>query len=242
MRLRVLLVSTILSGLIASLAMAQEKHPVYVGARACAACHDGKGMGHQYSKWLLTHHAHAYASLSKPEAVKMAQVSGIPQDPHEAPVCLGCHATAAEAEPWERDEAFRVTDGVQCEKCHGPGSEYMDAKVMSDRDAAVKAGLRIPTKQDCLKCHYVKGSHVAVHRKPALDVDKAWEILAHPVPPGGGPGASPAAAPKAAAAAGARYVGSYASSWAAHLKYSPRASSNTRLKFHVAPRFTSERS
>jgi YVTN family beta-propeller protein len=182
MRLRVLLVSTILSGLIAGPALAQEKHPVYVGARACAACHDGKGMGHQYSKWLLTHHAHAYASLSMPEAVKMARLSGIPQDPHEAPVCLGCHATAAEAEPWERDEAFRVTDGVQCEKCHGPGSEYMDAKVMSDRDAAMKAGMRMPTKQDCLKCHYIKGSHVAIHNLPQIDADKAWERIAHRKP------------------------------------------------------------
>ena len=65
---------------------------------------------------------------------------------------------------------------------------------MRDPEAARRAGLRKFTKRDCAVCHYVKGSHVAVHRKPALDVDKAWEVLAHPVPPGGGRRApSPAA-------------------------------------------------
>ena len=55
---------------------------------------------------------------------------------------------------------------MQCEKCHGPGSEYMDEAVMRDREAAMKAGLRRFTKRDCAVCHYVKGSHVAVHHKP----------------------------------------------------------------------------
>ena len=57
-------------------------------------------------------------------------------------LCLGCHATAAEAEPWERDPTFAIEDGMQCEKCHGPGSEYATAEVMTDREAAIKAGLR----------------------------------------------------------------------------------------------------
>ena len=183
MKSRILLASTmalLLTGTVS--ALAEDKHPIYVGARACAACHDGQGMGHQYSKWLLTRHSHAYASLATPDAKKMAELSGIPGDPQEAPVCLGCHATAAETEPWERDRDFRMTDGVQCEKCHGPGSEYMDAKVMTDPEAAKRAGLRTMTKQVCLKCHYVKGSHAAVHHRPQIDVDKAWETIAHRKP------------------------------------------------------------
>ena len=110
----------------------------------------------------------------------MARLSGITDEPEKAPICLGCHATAADSEKWERDPGFRLEDGVQCEKCHGPGSEYMDEKVMRDPEAARRAGLRKFTKRDCAVCHYVKGSHVAVHRKPQLDVDKAWEALAHP--------------------------------------------------------------
>jgi YVTN family beta-propeller protein len=187
MRIRVLVGLGSALALVGLTGLAQQKHPIYVGARACAACHDGKGMGHQYSRWLMTHHAHAYASLAKPEAKRMAELSGIPGDPHEAPVCLGCHATAAETEAWERDPAFRISDGVQCEKCHGPGSEYMDLAVMRDRDAAMKAGLRLPDKTTCLKCHYAKGSHVAVHHRPQIDLDAALATIAHRTPEGATP-------------------------------------------------------
>jgi YVTN family beta-propeller protein len=186
------------------------KQPVYVGSRACARCHEGKAAGNQYSHWLTTAHSKAWASLATPEAKAMARLSGIPDEPEKAPVCLGCHATAADAEKWERDAGFRIEDGVQCEKCHGPGSEYMDEKVMRDPEASHRAGLRKFTKRDCAVCHYAKGSHVAVTRKATLDVDKAWEALAHPVPAGGGPGIPPVAPRQAASASGPTYVGSYA--------------------------------
>jgi YVTN family beta-propeller protein len=168
--------------LLPALAQAAEKQPVYVGARACATCHEGKVAGNQYSHWLLSKHAHAFAVLSTPEGKAMAQLSGIPDDPEKAPICLGCHATAADAEPWEKDKDFVLRDGVQCEKCHGPGSEYMSPEVMRDPEAARKAGLRKLTKKDCQLCHYVKGSHVAVHKLPQIDIDKAWETLSHKIP------------------------------------------------------------
>ena len=162
-----------------------KKQPVYVGARTCAACHEGRHAGNQYSHWLMSRHAQAWADLAQPEAKEMARLSGITDVPERSPICLGCHATAAETEAWERDADFRLEDGVQCEKCHGPGSEYMDPDVMRDPEAAKQAGLRKFTKRDCAVCHYVKGSHVAVHNKPQLDVDQAWEILSHHIPAGG---------------------------------------------------------
>jgi YVTN family beta-propeller protein len=171
-----------------------RKQPIYVGARACALCHEGHEAGNQYSQWLRSKHAKAWASLALPEAKEMARLSGITDVPEESPICLGCHATGAEAEPWERGEGFRLEDGVQCEKCHGPGSEYIE--VMGDREASVRAGLRRFTKRDCEVCHYVKGSHVAVHNEPKIDVDEAWERLSHLIPDGG------VAAPTAASLAG----------------------------------------
>jgi len=189
------------------------KQPVYVGARACANCHEGRTAGNQYSHWLTTAHSKAWASLAMPEATAIARLSGLLDEPARSPICLGCHATAADSEAWERDPAFSLEDGVQCEKCHGAGSEYMDAAVMRDPDAARRAGLRKFTKRDCAVCHYVKGSHVAVHQKPALDVDEAWERLAHRKPKDvpraadasrGGPDS---AGPTPAAAPGRRYVG-----------------------------------
>jgi len=159
-----------------------QKNPVYVGAKVCATCHQGKGMGHQFSLWLASRHARAYAVLAKPEAKEIARLSGIPQEPQESSTCLGCHATGAHAEEWEKDETFFTEDGVQCEKCHGPGSEYMDATIMTDRQAAERAGLIMPTVRDCMGCHQVKGSHVAVHQLPKLDMKQALSDIAHPTP------------------------------------------------------------
>lgn len=160
----------------------EGKHPIYVGAKVCATCHQGKDMGHQFTRWLGSKHATAYAVLAKPEAKKIAELSGVPVEPQESPMCLGCHATGAHVEEWEKDETFFTEDGVQCEKCHGPGSEYMGASIMMDRDAAMKAGLMLPTVRDCLGCHQVKGSHVAVHKLPKLDMTKALKDIAHNTP------------------------------------------------------------
>ena len=160
----------------------KQKHAVYVGAQACASCHRGEGMGHQQCRWYSSAHARAFASLAKPEAKKIARLSGIPQEPQEAAMCLGCHATASNTEDWEKDETFWTEDGVQCEKCHGPGSEYMDEIVMVDRKAAIEAGLQIPTMRDCMGCHQTKGSHVAVLKQPKLNMSKAWLSIAHRTP------------------------------------------------------------
>ena len=161
---------------------AQDRQPVFVGSKVCAECHYGEGMGYQQCKWLLSEHASAYASLATPEARRIARLSGEPQPPQEASLCLGCHATGAQAEAWEKDPTFRLEDGIQCEKCHGPGSEYIDLEVMTNSKAARRAGLMMPTKDDCMNCHKEKGSHVAVHGKPEIDIDKAWEMISHPTP------------------------------------------------------------
>ncbi|NLH17071.1 MAG: beta-propeller fold lactonase family protein, partial [Phycisphaerae bacterium] len=163
-------------------AKSETKMPYFVGAGTCASCHDGAGMGHQMSQWLATKHARAYAILARPESMQIATLSGIPSEPQESPMCLGCHATGAEAEDWEKDPTFHTEDGVQCEKCHGPGSEYMDSEVMKNRPAAMAAGLRIPTIDDCVNCHVVKGSHAAIRKQEAFDLEKAYAKVAHPLP------------------------------------------------------------
>ena len=106
----------------------QEIHPVYVGRKACAACHQGQAMGQQFSQWLLSKHARAYASLAKPEAKKIAELSGIPQEPQKSRDVPGLprHRRGGRGLGEGRDVSSK--DGVQCEKCHGPGSEYVDAR------------------------------------------------------------------------------------------------------------------
>jgi YVTN family beta-propeller protein len=164
---------------------AAPKKPVYIGARACGACHAGQGMGNQYSLWLHSKHSQAWAALSRPESRQIAAISGLRERPQEAAICLGCHATAYNAEPWEKDDTFRTEDGVQCERCHGPGSEYATAAVMSDRKAAMAAGLRMPTEDDCINCHIEKGSHLAVLKITQPDIRKRLQEVAHPLPKAG---------------------------------------------------------
>jgi YVTN family beta-propeller protein len=160
------------------------KEPIYIGSQACGRCHDGPQMGHQLSKWLLTKHAKAYTALSRPEAKEITKLSGITQEPHKAKMCLGCHATASEEEDWERGEDFHLADGLQCEACHGPGSEYAKEEVMRNRELAISNGLIIPDKaESCNRCHRVKGSHEAVLKKKPFDVNAAWTEISHPMPP-----------------------------------------------------------
>ena len=171
----------------ASLAPASEpgmhdRHPVYVGVRACSKCHAGQTAGHQFSRWRASKHAAGYAALWSPESKKIAELSGIPEEPQMAAMCLGCHATASDAEAWEKEEWFFLEDGVQCETCHGPGSEYMTTEVMQDRSKAMMAGLKMPDERACMMCHNVKGSHVAILGSPVFDVPAGMQAIAHPTP------------------------------------------------------------
>jgi hypothetical protein len=56
--------------------------------------------------------------------------------------CLSCHATEPEKLP-----------AVQCEACHGPGSDYSLPEVMIDPEKAAMAGLVRPTLVTCERCH-----------------------------------------------------------------------------------------
>jgi YVTN family beta-propeller protein len=139
-------------------------------------------MGFQHCRWIDSKHASAYASLAKPEAKDIAYLSGIPQHPQKSSLCLGCHSTAFDAEDWEMDPTFHQEDGVQCELCHGPGSEYMAPEVMTNPRAARAAGLKMPTREDCMNFHREKGSHTAVHGRPPFDLEKGWKAISHHTP------------------------------------------------------------
>jgi YVTN family beta-propeller protein len=159
------------------------KHPVYLGVQVCANCHTDAMAGHQFSRWRMSAHARAFAVLAQPESKRIAILSGIPEEPQKAKMCLGCHATASEAEAWELTETFHLEDGLQCEGCHGAGSEYATKDIMRDRKQAVVRGLILPDREtSCTMCHRPKGSHEAVLTKKARDPKTAWLEIAHPRP------------------------------------------------------------
>ena len=49
------------------------------------------------------------------------------EPPHEAKVCLDCHAHNVPTA--QRGERFKVSDGVTCEACHGPAERWLKAHV-----------------------------------------------------------------------------------------------------------------
>ncbi len=101
--------------------------PTYIGVNKCKLCHKL-----QYTSWAATPHAKAFDTLKPADRTKKE--------------CIGCHTTAGKTD----------LPGVQCEACHGPGSEYKAINVMKDKAKAMAAGLKIPTEKDCVVCHNKK--------------------------------------------------------------------------------------
>jgi len=168
-----LLCGTLLAGLPAR---DQPEAPSYVGARVCASCHTGKGMGHQYSLWLLSGHSRAWAVLATPKGYEAARKRGITTEAQEHPDCLKCHATYHGEGTEGRLASFSPDEGVGCEACHGPGSSYIREAVMRDKRAATAAGLKPVSRDTCLRCH-PRG------RAGGLPLDEAIKKIAHPTRP-----------------------------------------------------------
>jgi hypothetical protein len=156
----------------------------YLGAAKCKTCHNSAKKGAQYKDWSDSKHAHAFLELASPKALEIAAKAGI-KDPQKAPECLSCHVTGA-GEPADHFAAsFSDSAGVQCESCHGAGSNYFKMATMKEIRAdktpasAAKYGLLMPTKQTCAKCHNEKATNGKFVEWPA---DSAK--IAHPIPPG----------------------------------------------------------
>ena len=160
--------------LFAAAVLAQEFS--YVGALKCQICHKTEKQGQQYPLWEQSQHSKSLAALSKPEAAEKAKAAGVTTPPAESPACLKCNAPLAAKTPELKAE------GVSCEVCHGPGSEYKKLSVMKDKELAVKSGLVLygspdKIKAQCLTCHE------NAHGKP-FDFDASWTKIKHPVPKG----------------------------------------------------------
>jgi len=130
--------------------------PRYVGSGACMDCHSGPEEGQPDILWMRGRHAHAYWNLAADWALFLAKLRPHYQD-LESPIsdqrCLLCHVTGAQNPDALFAESFRPEEGVSCEACHGPGSEYIEPETMADREAFLAAGGRIPDENTCRSCH-----------------------------------------------------------------------------------------
>ena len=95
------------------------------------------------------------------------------ENPQKNQACLKCHSTAGNPEPGTALESYTPAEGVGCEACHGPGSEYSPQAIMMDKRAAMASGLKPVTPETCMPCHG------KTHEKP-FDAPKAIKAIEHP--------------------------------------------------------------
>jgi hypothetical protein len=147
----------------------------YVGAKACGMCHKSEKSGNQLGIWQDSKHAQAYITLTTPAAAEVAKAKGITTSPAEAQECLKCHAIVGDAKA-------DVKDGVQCEACHGPGSDYKSMTVMKDQAKSVAAGLRLykdkaAIEEQCRTCHNPTSPTFK-----EFNFEERWSKIQHSVP------------------------------------------------------------
>jgi hypothetical protein len=126
----------------------------YIGSTKCKMCH-GASTGNQYKIWADSKHAKAYEALGTQEADSVGMKLGV-ERPQESDKCLVCHVTGFSAPTEAKAATFDKSEGVGCEACHGPGSDYMSMKVMKDKPTAIAAGLIVPNEKTCVGCHNEK--------------------------------------------------------------------------------------
>jgi len=155
----------------------------YVGAAKCKTCHKKELIGDQYGEWQKGKHAKAYEALKSDKAAEIAKEKGLSGPAYESDKCLKCHmtghglpATAFDKKP------LKASDGVQCESCHGPGSDYKKKKTMSDHDKAVAAGMWEPGKDEkiCTACH--NDESPTWDAAKGFDYEERKEKIAHSIP------------------------------------------------------------
>lgn len=138
----------------------------YVGAKKCRACHIK-----QFQSWEKTRMARAFELLRPGVAAAAKKKANLePQkDYTHDQECVGCHTTGfGMPGGFVSLEKTPELVGVQCESCHGPGSEYLKEGGMTlknkeyKRAGLVKLGLVVISGKTCtLQCHNDKSPFVA---------------------------------------------------------------------------------
>lgn len=171
----------------------------YVGSHKCKICHRKASSGAQYSVWEETNHAHAYETLRTDKAIKIAKGQGVEGNPWEAAECVRCHTTGfgkggyeirgasfweeldSRGKPTKGVKRMRGLQGVGCESCHGPGSQYKSKKKMEaifrgELDGE-ELGMQVPTEEVCRQCHNSEATG-----KGEFVFKESYQKIAHPYP------------------------------------------------------------
>lgn len=136
----------------------------FLGANSCASsgCHGGAGAHqNQYLVWSSRdfHFQRPVATLTTARSRQISETLQI-KDATGDHRCISCHAPLREVPEKLRGESLRVSEGVSCETCHGPGESWLRSHTRPDYTHAdrVGAGMRdlknlYVRANTCVACH-----------------------------------------------------------------------------------------
>jgi Cytochrome c554 and c-prime len=167
---------SVMLALVAFFALPSAAQHKYVGVTMCSVCHKTEKQGKQFDIWKSTAHASAFKTLESPKAEEVAKAKGLKVKASEAPECLECHVTGHGVDK-SLTAMLKVEDGIQCESCHGPGSDYK--LIMKDKAKAEAAGLVLAVDDPklCTQCHNSKSPTFKEFNYKA-----SWDKIKHPIP------------------------------------------------------------
>ncbi len=152
----------------------------YVGANTCVgACHKSEIQGNQFEVWNQSAHSKAYLTLKTEKADSIAAQKGFTSPAAETQECIKCHTLGKETDEKVFQASFDITQGVQCESCHGPGSAYSKLSIMKDKEKAKSKGLILHSEKEkfCIECHNPESPTYF-----EFDYDSMWKMIAHSKP------------------------------------------------------------
>ncbi len=147
----------------------------FVGSKTCGVCHKTEKQGQQLKIWSESKHSQAYKTLLSAKADEIAMKKG-GKKAAETPACLKCHV----GDNALVESAFKE-EGVQCETCHGAGSEYKAMKVMKIKADAIGKGLtdHKDVSKFCVTCHNADSPTFK-----GFKYEEMVKKIAHPTPKG----------------------------------------------------------
>lgn len=159
-----------------SRAQTASSDATHLGVQSCAGnnCHGAverlPGSHVPQNEYLIwsqkDKHAQAYAVLSNGRSKHIAKNLGL-ADATKAPLCLECHAD--NVPPERRGPQFQLSDGVDCETCHGAAQPWLGVHLSGYNHKANLAAGMYPTDQPvaravkCMSCHVGDKERFATH-------------------------------------------------------------------------------
>jgi hypothetical protein len=148
-----------MAGILLILSLGYPGEPTYVGVEKCKQCHE-----ELVKKWERTAHAKAFERVKIKNAVEM-------------PDCLKCHVTAFNEGGYKMADPNKSKyEAVQCEACHGPGSQHVNLVKGNLKNPVNEKEMGLvttPNEETCKKmCH--KKAHFRV-----FTFKDYWRLIEH---------------------------------------------------------------